>query len=108
LNLEVLIFLTNNFQKSHESTYKFFRFFDHFYFARVGQAQLLSVSWYVKNNVTGFDAYTSKFNLAADTVISVNMKPQNMSVNNVVAGNKLKKDSTKPQKNRNQFENENK
>ncbi|SHE46705.1 CarboxypepD_reg-like domain-containing protein [Mariniphaga anaerophila] len=104
-------------------------------FPQVTEAQLLSVSGYVKNYISGqpienatiyeshsgigtisdssgyyklllqkgtqelkvsnvgFDEFKSTFALASDTIVSVNLKPRNFSQKNIVAGNKLDKDS---------------
>ena len=106
-----------------------------FIFPQAAEAQLLSLSGYVKNfisgepienatiyeassgigTITNSDGYyklllqkgeqklkitsagnlsfNSTFNMVSDTIISVELKPQNFSENSVVAGNKLKKDS---------------
>lgn len=108
-------------------------------FPGVVQAQLLSLSGYVKNFITGepienaaiyeatsgigtitnsdgyyklllqkgeqklkitsagSESYNSTFIMASDTIVSVELKPQNFSENSVVAGNKLKKDSASEQ-----------
>src|SRR5690606_29090468 len=108
-------------------------------FPGVVQAQLLSLSGYVKNFITGepienaaiyeatsgigtitnsdgyyklllqkgeqklkitsagSESYNSTFIMASDTIVSVELKPQNVSENSVVAGNKLKKDSASEQ-----------
>lgn len=42
----------------------------------------------------GYEIYNSSFTLVADTIISVELKPQNLTDTKIVAGNKFKKDST--------------
>lgn len=42
----------------------------------------------------GYEIYNSSFTLVADTIISVELKPQNLTDTKIVAGNKIKKDST--------------
>lgn len=106
-----------------------------FIFPQAAEAQLLSLSGYVKNfisgepienatiyeassgigTITNSDGYyklllqkgeqklkittpgslsfNSTFNMVSDTIISVELKPQNFAENNVVAGNKMEKDS---------------
>lgn len=107
-----------------------------FIFPLPAQAQLLSVSGYVKNFISGqaienatvyesvsgigtitnsqgyyrlllnrgqqnlrissagYEIFNSSFIMASDTIISVDLKPNSFSENKIVAGNKLKKDST--------------
>lgn len=106
---------------------------------QLGQAQLLSVSGYVKDFIsgaaienatvyetvsgigtisnkdgfyrlllkkgeqnlkisrTGFEPRTASFNLVSDTIVSVNLLPQNMINPKVFAGNKLQNDSGTPE-----------
>ncbi len=107
-----------------------------FIFPQPAQAQLLSVSGYVKNFIsgqaienatvyesvsgigtitnsegyyrlllnkgqqnlrissTGYEIYNSSFTMVSDTIVSVELKPRNLTDTKIVAGNKLKKDST--------------
>jgi hypothetical protein len=110
-----------------------------FIFPHAAQAQLLSLSGYVKNFITGEpienaaiyeassgigtitnsdgyyklllqkgeqnlkitsagnESFKTSFTMLADTIVSVELKPQNFSENSVVAGNKLEKDSVSEQ-----------
>jgi hypothetical protein len=110
-----------------------------FIFPNAAQAQLLSLSGYVKNFITGEpienaaiyeassgigtitnsdgyyklllqkgeqnlkitsagnESFKTSFTMLADTIVSVELKPQNFSENSVVAGNKLEKDSVSEQ-----------
>jgi hypothetical protein len=53
----------------------------------------------LKITSAGSLSYNSTFYMVSDTIISVELKPQNFSENTVVAGNKLKKDSVPEQEN---------
>lgn len=48
---------------------------------------------HLKISSTGYETFTSAFELASDTIISVDMKPENSTKNKFMAGNKMKKDS---------------
>jgi hypothetical protein len=47
----------------------------------------------LKISSSGSQGFNTTFVMASDTIVSVELKPQNFSENNVVAGNKLKNDS---------------
>lgn len=47
----------------------------------------------LKISSPGLAAYTAVFTMAKDTVVSIDLKPQDFVEKNIVAGNKLNKDS---------------
>jgi hypothetical protein len=132
---EAIHFLITRFRKAMKTIIRLFFLGVVFIFPQAAEAQLLSLSGYVKNFITGepivnatiYEAssgigtitnsdgyyklllqkgeqklkitsvgslsFNSTYNMVSDTIISVELKPQNFSENNVVAGNKLKNDS---------------